>query len=244
MIDSRVFLSIPLDFQNKCKIYPPSINEILSEKNFPIYKDLLCISQEDIEDQMVKNNKEGKMPTPIEYLLSAAYHNKEIEQILYQGFKFFLHEQVTFLYDLKAILIGNVEEIVSKLKSIKDLKMIQENDFFDFQNLIRTSLGMDQIEKPNPDEDPRIKRMKAKARYRDRVKAKSGKGGISLQTSLEAICCMGIGITPLNVGQLSYASLNALMERYQLKEKYELDIKSLLAGAKSSKVNPVYWIKN
>ena len=50
MIDSRVFLSIPLDFQDKCKIYPPSINDILSEKNFSIYKDLLCISQEDIED--------------------------------------------------------------------------------------------------------------------------------------------------------------------------------------------------
>ena len=85
--------------------------------------------------------------------------------------------------------------------------------------------------------------MKAKARYRDRVKAKNG-NGISLETTLSSICCMGIGITPLNVGELSYASLDMLMQRRQMKESYELDIQSLLAGADSKKVKPKYWIKN
>lgn len=55
---------------------------------------------------------------------------------------------------------------------------------------------------------------------------------------------MGIGITPLNIGELSYAALMKLLERYQFKEKYDIDIKSLLAGADSSKVKPKYWISN
>jgi hypothetical protein len=64
----------------------------------------------------------------------------------------------------------------------------------------------------NPNEDPRIARIKAKARERDRIKAKQGnKDGISLSTSLLAICCMGIGITPLNIGEMSYASIGPIM---------------------------------
>ena len=55
--------------------------------------------------------------------------------------------------------------------------------------------------------------MKAKMRLRDRVKAKKG-GGISLSTSLLSLCCMGIGITPLNIGELPYASLSALTHTF------------------------------
>jgi hypothetical protein len=58
--------------------------------------------------------------------------------------------------------------------------------------------------------------MKEKIRERDRIKAKAaaeGKGGngISLSTSLAAICCMGIGLTPLNIGELSYAAITPIM---------------------------------
>jgi hypothetical protein len=64
----------------------------------------------------------------------------------------------------------------------------------------------------DPNEDPRIRKIKEKARERDRLKAKqSSKKGISLDTILVAICCMGIGITPLNIGEMSYGAVCALM---------------------------------
>jgi hypothetical protein len=56
--------------------------------------------------------------------------------------------------------------------------------------------------------------MKAKARYRDRIKAKQG-GGITLEDSLTSICCMGIGINPLNIREMSYAAMNKLMSKFQ-----------------------------
>ena len=99
------------------------------------------------------------------------------------------------------------------------------------------------MEPPDPDEDPRVKRIKAKARYRDKIKAKKGMG-ITLGTLLASICCMGIGINPLNVGELSYASVDSLIKTYQEKEKYETDIKALMAGADSKKIKPKYWIRN
>jgi hypothetical protein len=55
---------------------------------------------------------------------------------------------------------------------------------------------------------------------------------------------MGLGITPLNIGEMSYASVGEIMHVMQNKEKYDIDIRSLLAGADSKKIKPKYWIRN
>ena len=55
---------------------------------------------------------------------------------------------------------------------------------------------------------------------------------------------MGFGLNPLNIGEISYASVPVLIRFYQEKDKYETDVKSLLAGADSKKVKPKYWIRN
>jgi hypothetical protein len=144
-------------------------------------------------------------------------------------------------------LIGDAKEVISKAKTVNDLVLLTEDDFFNFQNAIRECIGKKPIEPPNPNEHPRIKEMKRKARYRDRVKEKQmakSKDGISMFTSLVSICCMGLGITPLNIGEMSYIAMNSILRKYQEKEKYQLDIDSLLAGADSKKIKPKYWIRN
>ena len=159
----------------------------------------------------------------------------------------FLHEEVTFIYEQKMIVIGEINEVVKNVKSLNDLVLLTEKEFFDFQNLIRESVGKKPVEPPNPNEHPKIKEMKRKARYRDRVKEKQAaksKDGITLFTSLVSICCMGLGITPLNIGEMSYVAIDSVLRKYQEKEKYQLDIESLLAGADSKKVKPKYWIRN
>ena len=146
------------------------------------------------------------------------------------------------------IIVGNLEEGVQQIKSLDDLVTIKEEDYFDFQNIIRQVIGDKTINPPeplDPNEDPRIARIKAKARERDRIKARqASKNGISLMTSLTAICCMGIGLTPLNIGEMSYAAIGPIMAMMQDKEKYDVDIRSLLAGADSKKIKPKYWIRN
>ena len=132
---------------------------------------------------------------------------------------------------------------MKEVKSVDQLRILKEEDFFEFQNLVRESMGHPKVEPPRPDENPRIKAMKAKARYRDRIKAKQGKN-LKLETILTSICYMGLGLNPLNIGELSYAAIPNLFAMYQEKEKYELDIDSLLAGADSKKVKPKYWIRN
>lgn len=241
MSKERVFLGYPADFQNKFLIYPPLIKDIVSNKNFSQYRQLLTFSQEELDDEFLK--KKDVSPTPLEFLLSNSYYNKDFERIAKDAFYFFIHQDVTFLYEKKLILIGKLEKELKRVKSLNDLVFLDENNFFDFQNEIRRSLGEKAIEPPNPNEHPKIRKMKAKARYRDKIKAKQG-GGINLLTSLASICCMGIGITPLNIGEMSYAAVGILMNTYQNKEKYGIDIASIQAGADSKKINPKYWIKN
>ena len=239
MSDINFLFGYPVEFKNLCMVYPPKVRDTFNNK-FHMYAQILTISQEEIEDEYVEKKMDiSQLLTPFEYLLNAAYNDPEFKKYIEDAFLFFIHEPITFLFEQKEIVIGEISDI----EKLEDLRLLQEEDYFDFQNLIRQALGRDTVEPPNPDEDPRVKAIKAKARYRDKIKAKQGKG-ITLKTTLASICCMGIGITPLNIGELSYAIIPVILNTYQAKEKYSIDIDSLLAGADAKKVKPEYWIRN
>ena len=243
MIDSHFVINEPANFQNICKIYSPIIRQVITEENFLAYRKLLTLSQEEIEDEYMEKKMElSNILTPLEYLLNSSFNNKQVETLSIKAFEFFIHEPVTFIYEEKKILVGDLKKILERAQSLDDLRFLTSENFFDFQNLIRNAVGEDNIDPPNPNENPKIKRMKAKARYRDKIKAK--KDGLTLDTLLISICCMGIGITPLNVGELSYATFSKLINVYQEKEKYETDIHALTSGLGSKEVKPVYWIHN
>lgn len=244
MIDERVFLGFPKNFDNLCKIYPPKIKDVIGNDKFPLYKRILTLSQEEIEDEFTEKGLDlANMLSPFETLFTNAYNNEEMRQLTNDAFFFFIHEPIMLLYEQKKIIIGDIEKVLKKIEKIDDLKIIDDSNFFNFQNEVRAMLGEKKIDPPNPNEDPRLKRMKAKARYRDRVKAKSGKG-LQLGSSLASLCCMGFGLNPLSLGELSYASVPILIRYHQEKEKYQLDVDSLLAGADAKKVKPKYWVRN
>lgn len=249
MINANFFIGEPINFNKKFFIYPPTVREVITIQNFNKYLYLLTITQDDLNDEFLPKLTVGQnVPTPFEYILANCYANKNFAKLVQEAFKLFIHQDVTFFYEQKTIIVGNLEKMVQSLESLDDLIMLKEAEYFDFQNMIRQAAGVKEIPAPlpeDPDEDPRVRRIKEKARYRDRIKAKQeAKNGISLSTCLVAICCMGIGITPLNIGEMSYAAVNPLMSIYQNKEKYDIDIRSLLAGADSKKIHPQYWIKN
>ena len=155
----------------------------------------------------------------------------------------FVHEPVTIVPEIEMLLIGKSEDELDPDVDLENPRLLTEENFFDFQNAIRMVMGEKAAEPPDPDEDPRVKRIKAKARYRERLKAKRQKGP-QFGTLLAAICCMGIGLSPLNIGEMSYACVHWLISMEQQREEYDIDIRALLAGADSKKVKPKYWIKN
>lgn len=202
------------------------------------------MSKEDIADDFYSNPdyKDLVAPTPLEFLFINCNNTDTIKAAIFtkkvnDAFYFFTKEKIKLLHDTKTILIGEINQG----------KYITEENYFSFQNLIRESLGRATIELPDPDEDPRIQRFKAKQRERDRVKAKqeakSG-AGLDFNSTLSVLCLIGAGITPFNINDLTYAASNMLIRTYQHKDKYETDLRSLQAGADSKKIKPKYWIRN
>ena len=244
MINPNFFLGIPVEFKKLCKIYPPKIKDILNNNDYPVYKKLLLNSQEDIEDEWVEQKLPMEdMPTPLQYVFLLSSTEPRLKEIVDKAFEFFIHEPVFFLPDQRKIIIGDIQETLKTIKSIEDLRIIDESNFFEFQNLLRQSIGEKEVEPYNPNENPKIKYFKAKARLRDRVKAKS-KDALNLGSTLAAICCMNFGLNPLNIGELSQAAIAVLIRYYQEKTKYDLDISALLAGASKNKIKPQNWIRN
>lgn len=141
------------------------------------------------------------------------------------------------------IVIGGIPDKISG--DVPRLRYIDESSYLQFQNAIRVSMGIPTVAPTEQPMDPLVAKVRKAARRREKVKrANTSKRGISLAVSLAAICCMGIGLTPLNIGDISYASVSALMEMYQQKEKYDTDVSSLMAGADPKKVRPKYWIRD
>ena len=242
MIKTLSFIKEPIPFMGICHIIPPTVRQVLGRASFGQYKKLLTFSEDDIKEELDKlQNQTNNYPTPVEFLLANAYHNKIFHGIACEAFQFFTNEKVSFDYENKQIIfVDDADDI---------LRVLNKDNFFEFQNIIRQVCGDAPYQAPepiDPNEDPRVRRIKEKARERDRIKAKKGVQGkgISLEAVLVSICCMGIGITPLNIGEMSYASINMIMTAYQNKEKYDLDIRALLAGADSKKIKPKYWIRN
>lgn len=242
------FLKKPIPFRNICTIYPPSIDNTLDDKFFGIYRTILIRSQEEIDDQIfgteeVTDIDRTGIPTPFQLIMSEAAKSEENERILKNAFYFFIKEDISFLQEENSILIGNLEEVLLKTDSIESLPLLTEDNFFDFQNLLRACLGEDPLEPPEINIHPKLRAMKAKARYRDKIKAKQG-NGMSLCSTLASICCMGIGLNPLNIGEISYASMRVLIDKFQMRERYDIDIRSLQAGADKNQVKPKYWMND
>ena len=243
MINEKVFLGYPISFKDICKLYPPTINDVVGNDEFSKYQSLFTMSQEELDDAYRNEDKTIITPNPFTYLLINYHAEEKTRPIILRGFEKFLHEPVTIVPELEIIVIGVKEEDLNPDKDLINPRLITKDNFFEFQNAIRSIIGMEEVEPPDPNEDPRVARIKAKSRYREKVKAKKNMGP-KLGTLLAAICCMGIGLNPLNIGEMSYADIIWLIGIYQQKESYNTDIRALLAGADSKKVKPKYWIKN
>ena len=118
-------------------------------------------------------------------------------------------------------------------------RLITEKNFSDFQDILRIQ-NRRPIEEPPPEnESPIAKKFRLKREMRDAVKKKQQqKNGTGLST------CDLLGIAEtfhIDWRNCSVYSFYVLLERHQLKEKWQQDIQMLCAGADSQKLKTKYW---
>ena len=248
MINDKIFLGFPIQFKDICKVYPPKVNDVVGNEDFMICQTLFIMTQEELDEAYLKDESVMQVPTPFQYLLMNYYQDEKMRDKIEEAFTLFVHEPVTIVPEIEMLLIGKSEDELDPDVDLENPRLLTEENFFEFQNVIRISIGMEVAKAPDPEEenlDPRIKRYKMKVREHEKIiNKKKSKTAPTLGTLLAAICCMGIGLNPLNIGEMSYACVQWLIGMEQQKEEYDVDIRALLAGADSKKVKPKYWIKN
>ena len=240
-MNAAIFLGEPI-ITPKYKVYPPKLKEVIANPNYGIYSSILTMSQEDIWDLIAKEQSGANYaaapisnaPTPLEMLMNNCYHSEEYMKKTEEAFYFFLHEYVKILPTLKTIIF--VTDF-NENTTIEDLRKISDDtDFFILQNHIREACGEEPCEPPNPKENPRVALIKAKGRWRERLKKKKGsKNSIGIDRMIVAICCMNLGLNPLNIGEISYLSVQELFSLAQKKEQYETELKIITSNPFGSK---------
>lgn len=253
MIRPEVIIKEPIIFGKIAVIRPPTVRDATSNPNFNLFLRMMTISQEEIWDEILKKEGEDILkigdyivptdaPTPLQQLIEFYSQGEEGETLVKEAFIFFTGELIRAAKESNVIVFA--EDLIENAK-IEDLRILDEKIFFSFQNAVRMACGLSVKEEPPLDENPKIARIKAKARERDRIKAKSSKsGGIHYSTSLLALCSMGIGITPHNIGDLSYGVISPLIKMRQQREKYEADLLSATSGFAKKGSKNKYWMRD
>ena len=237
-MNGAIFIGEPIHFVKDIKIYPAKVKDILANPKYGQYVALLTMSQEDIWDMIAeKEAKEGyipkECPTPFQLLLSRCQSTPLMQGLVEEAFYFFIHENVRVLPDSGLVLVTDGLEDV---KEVESLRYIDEEQFFSFQNKIREAIGDDPKEPPIADENPRVALIKAKGRRRERlVKKKGNASSIPLESMLSAVCCMQLGLSPLNIGEVSYPAIQALFPMARRREKYKSDVQFVTGGAVDTK---------
>lgn len=243
--DSAILMGHPIWFEDVCKVYPPTLNDVLSNENYGRFVSLFTISQEDIWDNLAKEVGDipEKAPTPFQQLMIICLSSKEASNLIKEGIEFFIQQPVTIRAETGIIfLLENVQEA----EEIQDLKVINEDNYFEFQNTIRRVIGEEEKEAPAIDDNPHVRRIKAKARERERLIQRKGKtSSISLGQMLVALSCMNVGFKLLKeYGEISYPAIFRLFEMAQNKEQYQADIQLISGGMLDTrKIKPKNWIR-
>ena len=77
MIKAQFLIGVPVDFKKICRIYPPTVRDVIANQDYSLFLKLLTFSQEEIEDEFNEHGYDlSNLLTPFEYIFNNAYHNQ------------------------------------------------------------------------------------------------------------------------------------------------------------------------
>ena len=117
MINARFFLCAPRSYKGKITIYPPTMNDVVTNEGFGIFLKTLTYSQEEIEDELAeKNMLDEDIPNPFQFLMDNCKNIEGYEAIVKASFYFFCKTEITFLYDINKMRISySLEKIQAEI---------------------------------------------------------------------------------------------------------------------------------
>ena len=239
-IQSKAFFNYSYAFSSVCIVYPLTIGEIIGmgQVKYSSYLSILTMDEFDITQNAKRKGIEldPSQIIPLKFLIDSAKRDYTFLLELKNAFRTFIREEVIVLFDEYIIAIGDITE----------KRFITLNNFGEFQNIVRVQNKKAVKEDPPPNESPLRRKFRLKAEYRDAIKRNQKNDDPDAPDFLalmSSFCCYKGGLTPEELKNYTFFAFKEELERHQLRDKYSLDIKSILAGADPKKVKPKPWIK-
>ena len=193
---------------------------------------LLLMTEMDIE-KIVKEkggdiSQLGNFST-LSYLLKSAELNEMFFLELEKALSTFIQEDILLLPKINAILVGPPSE----------RRLIKEDNFLDFQTILRIQNRKEVPEPPPENESAIAKKMRLARERREAVKRKQQQQNGSQQELAELLEIAEV--FGIDYYEKSIYAFYGLIQRHQLREKWDQDIQMLCAGADSKKIKTKYW---
>ena len=238
-IQCKAYFNMPYVYSTVCVVYPLTLKDIvgMGQISYSSYLSILTMDEFDIMRRLEKKgiDIDPTKVVPFKFIIDSAERDYTFLLELKNAFRTFIREEVTILFDEYTIIIGDGI----------DKRFLTLDNFGDFQNIIRVQNKRAVKEDPPEDESPIRRKFRLKAEYRDSVKRNQKSNDPDAPdfcALLSSFSCY-TGAQPSQMQELSFFAFKEEFERYQLKDKYSIDIKSILAGADPDKVKPKPWIK-
>lgn len=233
-IKEQAYAGYPSRLYGVCDIYPSMMSDYLriGSSTFSGRLGLLLLTETEISN-LSKEKTGTEIPVEdihvLEFLLQSADHDDSFFLELNAAFSTFIKEEILFLPKINAVQIGPLEE----------QRFITEENFADFQTILRIQNRKEVPEPPPEDESAIARKMRLLREKREAVKRKQQQkngSGQELADLLEIAEVFGI-----DYKSKSLYAFYGLIQRHQLKEKWDQDIAMLCAGADSKKIKIKYW---
>lgn len=233
-IKEQAYVGVPSILKNTCLVYPHSVKDIITIGSNNYYKSLgiLLLSKDDIADLIKKKigvaPQDEEVPEPLEYLIMSANANDTFLLELQDIFFTFIKEEILILPELEMIVIGNP----------KEKRIIDKNNFSDFQDILKIQHRKEIAMPPPPNETPGQKKMRLLRERTVKIKKKQAQKNSEKQSFVELLeIAETFGISL----EHSVYAFYGLIKRHRYREKWNNDISMLCAGADGTKLKTKYW---
>lgn len=239
----KLLAGVPYEIEG-FKAHCPTIRDIMEigESEYQTYLGALSLGVNSLDIREDNASSEYDDLEDIDVIFLVIYNDEYYKNTFLKALRFFLKDDfnVSLSEDGLIIYAGRIEE--EKYLSRNTLEYVL--NIIKIQNCI---INKDNIADENPS-DERAKRilekMKEAREKLAKVKNKNGDGSDTLSFSdlVSILCSNGNGINPFNVWDLNIYMFNNQFNRMKMLEDYDINIRSLLAGADSEKIDLKHWM--
>jgi hypothetical protein len=166
--------------------------------------------------------------------------DNSVEKEFLKGVKFFTG------LDFKKNIIK--DDVVLSSTIEEEILILHKFNFLEFQNVIRIANGVKVENKPKPKTKYEREVEEAKKRMEQKlgkkVDNKESEEVVTIRDLASSLCIMSKSYNLFNIGKLTMFMFLDQLKRSQAYEKFDMDIRSILAGADSKDLDLKYYITN